>query len=83
VLDTKPYDRYQDRSWTFRTVGYGQDEKTWRDIVSALRTTGYDHVVSIEHEDGLLSVDEGVAKAAGFLAGILFQEPAPSSTWWT
>jgi sugar phosphate isomerase/epimerase len=83
VLDTKPYDRYIDRSWTFRTVGYGQSEKTWRDIVSALRTVGYDHVVSIEHEDGLLSVDEGVAKAAQFLAGILFEEPAPSSIWWT
>jgi sugar phosphate isomerase/epimerase len=82
VLDTKPYGRYSERAWTFRTVGYGQDAKTWRDIVSALRLAGYDHVVSIEHEDGLLSIDEGVAKAAAFLSDILLQDPPLSSTWW-
>jgi sugar phosphate isomerase/epimerase len=82
VLDTKPYGRYLERSWTFRTVGFGQDEKVWRDMVSMLRTVGYDHAISIEHEDGLLSVDEGLSKAVEFLAGILFREPAPSTTWW-
>jgi sugar phosphate isomerase/epimerase len=83
VLDTKPYDRYRDRSWTFRTVGYGQGAQVWRDMLSALRTIGYDGAISIEHEDGLLSTDEGVAKAVEFLSAILFREPAPSNAWWT
>jgi sugar phosphate isomerase/epimerase len=63
VLDTKPYDGIKERSWVFRTVGFGQSEKTWRDIVSALRTVGYDYVMSIEHEDSLMSIDEGLGEA--------------------
>jgi sugar phosphate isomerase/epimerase len=81
VLDTKPFNRFLDRSWSFRTVGYGQPEKTWRDIVSALRTVGYDYVMSIEHEDGLLSIDEGMLKAVEFLRGILFTD-AQTEMWW-
>ena len=81
VLDTKPYDRFLERSWSFRTVGYGQPEKTWRDIVSTLRTVGYDDVLSIEHEDGLASIDEGLAKAVELLQRVLFGERA-GSMWW-
>jgi len=47
-----------DRSWLFRTVGWGHDALVWKQIISALRMTGYDHVISIEHEDALASVDE-------------------------
>jgi sugar phosphate isomerase/epimerase len=81
VLDTKPYSRFPDRSWSFRTVGYGQTEKVWRDIMSALRTAGYDYVVSIEHEDGLLGIDEGMTKAVQFLNGILFKDEQ-TEMWW-
>ena len=81
VLDAKHYGNIQRRAWSFRTVGYGQGEKIWRDIVSALRTVGYDYVISIEHEDALLSVDEGLAKASRFLKSILFEEPA-GEMWW-
>ena len=82
VIDTKPYDRILDRAWTFRTVGYGQAEKTWRDILSALRAVGYDYVVSIEHEDMLLSIDEGLSRAVTFLQGLMFREERPV-VWWT
>ena len=82
VLDTKPYDRVAERSWTFRTVGYGHGETVWRDILSALRTAGYDGAISIEHEDILLSIDEGLAKAVRFLHGLLFTEERPEA-WWT
>jgi sugar phosphate isomerase/epimerase len=82
VLDTKPYSEIPRRSWTFRTVGYGHGEFVWRDIVSALRTVGYDGVLSIEHEDALASVDEGLAKAVAFLRPLLLAEP-PSEAWWT
>jgi sugar phosphate isomerase/epimerase len=82
VLDTKSYTRFLDRSWSFRTVGYGTDEKLWRDMMSALRMVGYDHVTSIEHEDGLLSVDEGLAKAIEFLRGIIFTESPTADMYW-
>jgi sugar phosphate isomerase/epimerase len=81
VLDTKHYGEILDRSWTFRTVGYGSSEKMWRDIVSALRAVGYDYAISIEHEDMLASIDEGLTKAIGLLKGILFKEQL-SEMWW-
>ncbi|GAX92012.1 sugar phosphate isomerase/epimerase family protein [Effusibacillus lacus] len=81
VLDTKHYSQILDRSWVFRTVGYGQNEKMWRDLTSALRSVGYDYVLSIEHEDMLASIDEGLSKAIGFLQGLLFKEDMPEM-WW-
>ncbi len=74
--DNKPYTRIAERAWTFRTIGYGHDVKTWRDIVSALRLVGYDYVISIEHEDGLMSTDEGLAKAVRLLQeAAIFERP--------
>ncbi|MCB9420066.1 MAG: sugar phosphate isomerase/epimerase [Ardenticatenaceae bacterium] len=81
VLDTKPYSQMAQRSWTFRTVGYGHDQFTWRAIMSALRMVGYDYVVSIEHEDALASIDEGLSKAVSFLQGVLLKEQ-PAEMWW-
>ena len=65
--DHKPYERIPDRAWTFRSIGFGHGVKTWKDIVSSLRLVGYDHVISIEHEDGLMSADEGLQKAVATL----------------
>jgi sugar phosphate isomerase/epimerase len=81
VLDTKHYSEILDRSWTFRSVGYGQNEKKWRDMISALRAVGYDDVISIEHEDMLASVDEGLGKAISLLNKILFKEQV-GEMWW-
>jgi sugar phosphate isomerase/epimerase len=81
VLDTKSYERVLERSWLFRTVGYGQQEKVWKDIVSALRSVGYDYVMSIEHEDALMSIDEGLRKAVEFLSRVVIKEKA-SEMWW-
>ncbi len=44
VLDAKTYTRELERSWIFRTVGYGHDALVWKDMVTALRLVGYDHV---------------------------------------
>lgn len=82
VLDTKAYDRLPERSWLFRSVGYGNDYKYWKDIVSALRVVGYDYVLSIEHEDALASRDEGFRKAVTFLQEVVLDEPLPKA-WWT
>lgn len=79
--DNKPYDRIADRSWTFRTIGYGHGVKTWKDIMSAFRLIGYDYVVSIEHEDALMSTDEGLAKAVRTLQEAAIFEPAGEMFW--
>jgi Sugar phosphate isomerases/epimerases len=81
LTDMQPYTMMLDRAWQFRTVGFGHDLKTWADILSALRLTGYDYVVSIEHEDGLMSVDEGFTKAVQNLQQVLLREPL-GEMWW-
>jgi len=81
VLDTKPYKDELNRAWIFRTVGYGHDAQFWTDFVSTLRMVGYDYVLSIEHEDSLMSIEEGLTKAAGFLDSILLKAK-PAEMWW-
>ncbi|WP_406677791.1 sugar phosphate isomerase/epimerase family protein [Moorella sp. ACPs] len=81
VLDTKPYHQVAERSWTFRSVGYGLSEAVWKNIISALRVVGYDYVLSIEHEDCLASSQEGFSKAVSCLKDCLFREPA-GEMWW-
>lgn len=81
VLDTKHYGDVVNRSWVFRTVGYGHDEKWWRDFVSTLRSIGYDGALSIEHEDSLMSVEEGFRKAVEALKRVLIREKA-GEMWW-
>jgi len=79
--DHKPYDQILTRSWTFRTVGYGHDVKFWKDFISTLRLVGYDHVISIEHEDAMMSVDEGLAKAVHLLKDAIITQP-PGDMYW-
>ncbi len=81
VLDTKHYGDELNRSWVFRTCGYGHDEKWWRDFVSYLRCVGYDFVLSIEHEDSLMSTMEGFTKAVEFLKGVILKEKV-GAMWW-
>ncbi|MBI4552656.1 MAG: sugar phosphate isomerase/epimerase [Candidatus Latescibacteria bacterium] len=81
VLDTKHYRDELNRAWIFRTVGYGHDALFWKDFVSALRMVGYDGTLSIEHEDSLLSVNEGFQKAVALLKQVLLTEPT-GQMWW-
>src|SRR5271168_1460636 len=71
VLDTKPYTQERERGWIFRTCGYGHGAEWWSEFISTLRMFGYDDVLSIEHEDSLMSAEEGLTKAATFLNGIV------------
>ncbi len=82
VLDTKHYGDEINRSWIFRTVGFGNNETYWRDLVSNLRLCGYDRVLSIEHEDSLMSIDEGLRKAVAFLQPMIISEPKPGTMSW-
>lgn len=81
VLDTKPYTDERKRGWIFRTCGYGHGAEWWKEFVSTLRMFGYDNVLSIEHEDSLLSAEEGLKKAAAFLNELIIREQ-PGAPWW-
>ena len=81
VLDVKPLTDEYNRAWIFRTVGHGHDQLYWNNIVSQLRMAGYDSVLSIEHEDSLMSADEGLRKAIQFLQGTLIHEK-PGIAYW-
>lgn len=82
VLDTEGYGDILSRSWEFRTIGYGHDKLTWNNMISTLKATGYDGVISIEHEDPLMSPKEGLEKAVSFLRDIIIVE-SPANMWWT
>lgn len=81
VLDTKPYSQEIKRSWIFRAVGYGHDYAFWKDFVSNLRLVGYDHVLSIEHEDSLMSPTEGLRKGVEALKACIISE-TPGKMFW-
>ena len=82
VLDTKPYTDERNRGWIFRTCGYGHGAEWWKEFVSTLRMFGYDGVLSIEHEDSLMSPEEGLTKAAQFLRELVIEQQ-PATPWWT
>lgn len=81
LTDMQPYGDVQTRAWTFRSVGAGHGIQEWSDMMSALRTYGYDYVVSIEHEDPLMSIDEGFSRAVTNLKSVLINEQ-PADMWW-
>jgi sugar phosphate isomerase/epimerase len=81
LTDMQPYSNVQTRAWTFRSVGYGHSIQEWSNIISALRTYGYDYVISIEHEDPIMSIDEGFSRAVKNLKSVIIEE-TPSDIWW-
>ena len=80
-LDTTSYSEVARRSWVFRTVGYGHGEQFWKSFISMLRTYGYDGVLSIEHEDSLMSTGEGFEKAVAYLKDMILREKT-NQAWW-
>ena len=80
-LDTKSYSNIAERSWVFRSVGYGHSQIWWKEFVTSLLMVGYDDVLSIEHEDGLLSTGEGLRKAVETLQSAIVTEK-PGAMFW-
>lgn len=80
VLDTKSYALELQRSWYFRTVGYGNCD--FKEMISMLRLVGYDHVLSIEHEDSLMTPKEGLEKAIAYLKSVMIRESNTADAWW-
>ena len=82
VLDTKHYGDEIHRSWIFRSVGYGHAHQVWKDMMSNLRMVGYDGCISIEHEDSLMSKNEGLVKACDVLKrAITFEDKMTEARW--
>ncbi|MBS4174893.1 sugar phosphate isomerase/epimerase [Bacillus sp. FJAT-49736] len=81
LTDMQPYGEVRTRAWTFRSVGCGHSLQEWSDMMSALRTYGYDYVVSIEHEDPIMSIEEGFKRAVKNLQSVLIEE-TPADMWW-
>lgn len=81
VLDPKPYTRYGERSWNFRTVGYGHESQVWKNMISALAMAGYDGTLSIEHEDALMPRTEGLEKAVRLLRELTIHGKV-DKPWW-
>ncbi len=63
------------RAWSYITLGYGNGQTFWKDFCYRLRMAGYDDWLSIEHEDAMLSREEGVKKSVELLQAV-----APSQT---
>jgi sugar phosphate isomerase/epimerase len=64
------------RAWSYITLGYGNGEGWWRDFCYRLCMAGYDGWLSIEHEDAMLSREEGVRKSVELLRNVMPSEPS-------
>lgn len=62
-----------DRGFRFRVPGWGS--VPWKRILTELSLTGYDYVMSFEHEDPAMSRMDGVKKAIDFLKPLFIENP--------
>ena len=81
VLDVKDYGKVLDRGWYFVTVGCGHGNEFWVPFIYTLDAYGYNGVVSIEHEDGQRSANEGFEFAVDYLKRILIREKPGTADW--
>lgn len=68
-----------DRGFRFRVPGWGQVD--WHRVMTALVTVGYDYVLSFEHEDPVMSPEDGAEKAIDFLKPLVIKKPL-KQVWW-
>jgi sugar phosphate isomerase/epimerase len=78
VIPTGPWTR-PDRGFRFRVPGWGQ--VNWRRVITALVSVGYDYVLSFEHEDPVMSPEDGAEKAIAFLKPLMIKKLL-KSVWW-
>ena len=87
-LSMVPYSDEAARPWRFVTIGEGwdpvngaHDVNWWQRFITELQLGGYDHVVSIEHEDSRKSFEEGLQKALRVLDLAVNRESPGPITW--
>jgi sugar phosphate isomerase/epimerase len=67
LIDVTPNDRVDQRAWSYVTLGDGHDAGWWRAFRETLQASGYDDVLSIEHEDMALPPIEGIRRSVALL----------------
>lgn len=67
------------RGFRFRVVGWGDVE--WKRVMTALLEVGYDYVLSYEHEDPVMSREDGCEKCISFLKPLIIKAPL-EQVWW-
>lgn len=67
------------RGFRFRVVGWGDVE--WKRVMTALLEVGYDYVLSYEHEDPVMSGEDGCEKCIAFLKPLIIKAPL-KQVWW-
>lgn len=82
LINTAYFDEPENRTWNFRTIGFGHGEEFWRRIFIELRKAGYDYVASIEMECESLSIPDAAPKAVAFLRSCLPQDEDPNEQSW-
>nr|HPL30612.1 sugar phosphate isomerase/epimerase [Anaerolineae bacterium] len=75
LLDAKPFYYEHERCWSWRTVGYGHGEETWREMVVALRLAGYDDAIVVQHEDTMLMPAAGLRRSLEMLGRAVVRAP--------
>ncbi len=70
LQSTGRWDRI-DRGFRFRVPGWGS--VPWKRVLSELRLVDYDYVISYEHEDAVMSRDDGIDKAVEYLKPLIIK----------
>jgi sugar phosphate isomerase/epimerase len=76
LLDAKPVLPVEPRSWNFVSVGKGHDATFWKAFVSTLQESGYDDVLSIEHEDYSTESTEDILLAVKSAKSLIETKPS-------
>jgi sugar phosphate isomerase/epimerase len=71
--------RRPERGFRFRVVGWGDVD--WKRVMTALLEVGYDYVLSYEHEDPVMSREDGCEKCIAFLKPLIIKAPL-EKVWW-
>ncbi|MBL8707024.1 MAG: sugar phosphate isomerase/epimerase [Rhodospirillales bacterium] len=75
LIENQLGSNWQERSWNYITLGYGHGEQWWGSFCAALAASGYDDVLSIEHEDQMMPPVEGIEKSVALLERTVVNRP--------
>lgn len=71
LIPQGPWNRI-DRGFRFRIPGWGS--VPWKRVITELTLVGYDYVLSYEHEDVIMSRQDGLEKTVAYLKPLLIKQ---------
>lgn len=81
LINTRDYDQPLERSWNFRSIGYGHSLDYWARIFAELRRAGYDGTASIEFECEITSISFGIENTVRNVSQILLRDDLLAENW--